>query len=122
MLANRHGVRGRTWAATADRTAFGPVAPRQDEKREWYRTRDANIVTARFSPDGKFVALGLEDGGVHVVEVTTGSRFTRFKHEALEKMNPRVSCLLWAPDSSWIAVGQMDGSSELLHPDVPDSK
>lgn len=116
------GPDGRVWAITEDHLAFGPVEPKQEEKREWYRTDDSKFTLARFSPDGAFVALGREDGNVVVVDAASGAWFTAFFHVGIPGKSDAVSCLLWAPDGSWIAAGRVDGSSDLLRPEVPEQK
>lgn len=116
------GPDGRVWALTTDGKAFGPVEPKQDEKREWVTAQASEFVLARFSPDGKYVALGLEDGTLRVFDVASAALFAHLGHTQLEKTSPRVSCLLWSPDSTWVAVGRLDGSSEILRPEVQDRK
>ncbi len=116
------GPDGRVWALTADGKAFGPVEPKQDEKREWVTATASKFVLARFSPDGKYVAIGLEDGILRVFDVASAALFAHLGHTQLEKTSPRVSCLLWSPDSTWVAVGRLDGSSEILRPEVQDRK
>lgn len=116
------GPDGRVWALTADGKAFGPVEPKQDEKREWATAPASKFAVARFSPDGKYVALGLEDGAVRVLDVASAALFAHLGHTQVKDTSPRVSCLLWSPDSTWVAVGRFDGSSEILRPEVQDRK
>ncbi len=116
------GPDGRLWALTEDAKSFGPVEPKQEEKREWATAQNSKFLLARFSPDGKYVALGLEDGSVKVFDVASAALFAHLGHTQIKDTSPRVSCLLWAPDSTWVAVGRLDGSSEILRPEVPDKK
>ena len=116
------GPDGRVWALTEDHLAFGPVEPKQDEKRDWFRNSDSKLTLARYSPDGVFLALGREDGKVVIVDVASASKFTSFLHAGVPDKSGAVICLLWAPDSSWVAAGRIDGSSDLLRPEVPAGK
>lgn len=116
------GPDGRAWAFTEDHLAFGPVEPKQEEKRDWYRTDDSKFTLARFSPDGTYVALGREDGNVIVVDAASGAWFTAFFHVGEAGRRDAVTCLQWAADGSWIAAGRTDGSSDLMRPEIPESK
>ena len=113
---------GRVWAFTADRAAFGPLDPQQGEARDAFRPDGPKFARAALSPDGRFAALGRADGSVIVFDLAARAEFARFGHEGAKDRYNAVSCLTWAPDSSWLAVGRYDGSSELLRPEIPETK
>lgn len=111
------GPGGRVWAFTEDLQAFGPLEPGKDEKRDQFGTAGTIFPAAAFSPDGRFLALGLNDGAVEVKEVKTGAAFAKFGHKAPQGATAYVTALEWGKEGSWVAVGRADGSSALLRPE-----
>lgn len=111
------GPGGRVWAYTEDLQSFGPLEPAKGEKRGQFETPGTVFPAAAFSPDGRFLALGLNDGTVEVKEVATGAAFAKFAHKAAQGATAYVSSLEWGKEGSWVAVGRADGSSALLRPE-----
>ncbi|EJT50509.1 hypothetical protein A1Q1_00175 [Trichosporon asahii var. asahii CBS 2479] len=62
-----------------------------------------------YSPDGKQLAIGMETGHVHVVDVATTSVIATYTAHAMA-----VRALSWSPDSQWLYSGS-DDARIVLH-------
>jgi WD40 repeat protein len=107
------GPDGKVWAVTGDLLAFGPADETGDRRRRFVSDGPTWTVVC-FSPDGKRVAIGKEDGGVDILDVASGARLETVHYAAPPDVTPWVGRLLWARDGSWLAAGRLDGSSFLL--------
>ncbi len=58
----------------------------------------------KLSPDGKFVAVGKEDGRVRVTEVSSLTVQHQFRP------NPGIEVVAWSPDSTAVATGSYSGA------------
>ncbi len=65
---------------------------------------DVDASTVAFSPDGKSLASGAEDGSIFLWDVDAG--VTTFQ---LPGHRTRVTCLAWSPDSEVLASSSLDG-------------
>jgi WD40 repeat protein len=75
-----------------------------DPKREINKVdkRD-DCYAAAFSPDGKTVALGIDDGSIRLCDVATGQETCRLFHEG--DRNRPVHCLAFSADGRFLATG-----------------
>lgn len=73
----------------------------------WEVTRPTNVAcSVAFSPDGRVLATGSEDGEVRLWEVATGrERLQRTGHRS------RISAVAFSPDGLRLATGSADGTA-----------
>lgn len=60
---------------------------------------NSNITSAAFSPDGRFIVYGSEDGRVRVADATTGIQVSELKMEG------SVKAVAWSPDGRSVVAG-----------------
>jgi WD40 repeat protein len=63
------------------------------------------VWSIAFSPDGRFVASGGEDGAIKIWEAATGAEV-----QTLRKHSKRVWSIVWSPSGRWLASGSLDGA------------
>ena len=80
---------------------------RRRERRSPFCEVGATIRNARFSPDGKLVLTGSNDGTARLWR-TDGSEFRR-----LAVPNSRISAAAFSPDGRLVATGSFDGTARL---------
>lgn len=66
----------------------------------------AELWSLGVSPDGRWLAVGAGDGGVHVGELTSG----QWGPERSAHGRHRITSLAWSPDSRWLLTGSLAGS------------
>jgi WD40 repeat protein len=115
-IAPLFGPDGKVWALTPDAKAFGP-SEAEGEARRPFVSGGAAFNEARFSADGTRLALGDCDGTVFIYDVATRKRLHVVEYTPPPEATGSVSCLLWAQDGSWLAVGRFDGSSCIVRCD-----
>ena len=72
-----------------------------------YHTKPIRAVA--WSPDGRWIISGGDDGILHVVDTKTGQQ--RFSGPtAIHNENQHVKVLAWSPDATRIAIGLSDGT------------
>lgn len=112
-IAPTFGPGNKIFALTTDAKAFGPAQAQGDERR-LFVSDAATWNEASFSRDGRLLALGRVDGTVTVYDFASRKPLQTVDYTAPPETNPTVSCLVWAPDASWLAIGRFDGSSWLV--------
>lgn len=70
-------------------------------------THDGGVNAATFSPDGRWMATGAEDGSARLWLVSDGRAIARMRHEA------PVTAVAFSPDASLIAIGGRDGRLQI---------
>ena len=76
-----------------------------------YRGHTAAVVAVAWSPDGKRITSGSDDGTVQVWDASTGSRLVNY-HEGYSAFNG-VTAVAWSPDSQHIASGSTYGTVQV---------
>lgn len=94
------GVGACALAVLAGRTS-GAQAPMP--RAEW--KENAGVYRMQFSPDGRTLAVGLQDGALNLWDVATGSRRAARKGEAAI-----VDSMAFTPDSSTLVTGTYSGA------------
>ena len=61
-----------------------------------------------FHPDGKFIARGLEDGSIILLDVVSGRGLARFKPHSKV-----IYSIAFSPDGATILTGSADGTAKL---------
>src|SRR5262249_8253623 len=72
---------------------------------------EKDVLSARFSPDGKWVLTTSEDGTARVWNARTAE-----PHSPLLQHAARVWVGAFSPDSRWVATGSDDPTLRLWHP------
>ena len=76
-------------------------------------TKHTDWVTAiRFSPDGKLLATGDRNGGLHIWEADTGMALTK-----LDGHDKTITAIDWRSDSRQLVTSSEDGNVRLWNPD-----
>ncbi len=70
----------------------------------WHE-HEAGVNTVAFSPDGKWVVSGSDDGTAVVWEAATGRQVARFEH------GDDVTAVAFSPDGKWVVSGSADGTA-----------
>jgi len=83
-------------------------AKAKSKTREW-------IQDMKFSPDGKWLAVGSHDNSFYLFDLTAG--IAAMKSKACGKSSSFISHLDWSADSTYIRT--VDGSYELLFYNIP---
>src|SRR5262249_46174202 len=73
-----------------------------------YTAHSLRVMAVAWSPDGKLVASGSEDGSIQVWDAATGARVVSYMghHDA-------VSAVAWSPDGKYIASGALDATTQV---------
>jgi hypothetical protein len=66
------------------------------------------LATAAFSPDSRFVALGMDPGGAALFETASGKEITRLTNGGT------VVALAFSPDGRYVATGSNDDTARLF--------
>ncbi len=71
----------------------------------------AAVMSGGFTPNGKHIVSGSEDGTIFVWDPRTAEILARFTnlHET------PVTCLAFHPDSNLVLTGSQDGTAKLIH-------
>jgi WD40 repeat protein len=67
---------------------------------------DLTVVTASFSPDGRLIATGANDGQARIWDAETGS----MTHDPLNNFTNLVTASVFSPDGRFLVTGNSDGS------------
>lgn len=94
-----------TAQAPAPPPALAPAPPPQPKRRK--RRRPA-VSCAVFSPDGRLLATGADDGSASVWEVATGTLLHR-----LAGHHGKLLALAFSPDGRWLATAAADDVARL---------
>jgi WD40 repeat protein len=65
------------------------------------------VTAVAFSPDGRYVVSGSEDGTAWVWEVTSGHEVARLTHD------DRVFAVAFSPDGHYVVSGSWDGTARV---------
>ncbi len=81
------------------------TAPPVGSLLQTYRGHTRSLWTATWSPDGKRIASGGDDGMVQIWDPVTGSRILIYDGYLSRDQNPSVVTLSWSPDGKRIVSG-----------------
>jgi len=97
-------IRGsaRVWEA-----ATGNEIARMTHEEEWY----TRVSAVAFSPDGRWVVSGSEDGTALVWEAATGVEVARMTHERYVRF--AVTAIAFSPDGRWVVSGSWDKTARV---------
>jgi WD40 repeat protein len=73
-----------------------------------YRGHSASVMGVVWSPDGKRIASGSDDGTVQVWDAANGGHVYTYRGYA-----GRVNAVAWSPDGKRIASGSNDGTAQV---------
>jgi WD40 repeat protein len=105
-----------TTPAALSSSSQTPTAPRAGTSLYTYRGHTSTVETVAWSPDGKRIASGGDDGTVQVWDAATGGHvFTYSGH------SDRVRCAVWSPDGKRLVSGSADATAQLWDPSTARS-
>jgi eukaryotic-like serine/threonine-protein kinase len=94
------------------------TAPPVGSLLQTYRGHTRSLWTAAWSPDGKRIASGGDDGMVQIWDPVTGNRILIYDGYLLKDQNPSVVTLSWSPDGKRIVSSATFSTSSGFLPDV----
>jgi microtubule-associated protein-like 6 len=68
----------------------------------------ANAICTAFSPDGNYVAVGLETGAFSVFQFQEGAQATLTEIASIKKQKKRIQSIRYSPNGKVLAVGSAD--------------
>ena len=71
----------------------------------WKQLNILTGISVAFSPDGSILAVGMDNGSINIVELSTGKTLVSIKAYVLQD----VKNLAFSPDGSMLASGSVDG-------------
>ncbi len=78
-----------------------------------YLMHDSNVGSVAFSPDGKYVVSGSDDGIARVWETETGKEVSRMTHGSSissQTLSKDGKCVAFSPDGKYVISGGADGT------------